>query len=270
MLSPGIIRHPQTHLTLLGWRARLVFVSVDESILTRFTSVEWNWGNENRIILFPVPSRQRTALLAFDRKIYFQFLKRLVSIWKLLLSLIFSFVKKDALSGILVPATVGTHISFTSRRMCILIWDLGGFKLQMFCTITVWLTVAFLQSAVLLPIDWAGQNRPAHLLWGSHVQPRMNLWNCSSPLNILESVCWHFVNVYSAWPHNVGVRACKLLRLSILETDTLLNSYWIHFRKALPMFSSYRWLFIECIWRTHCPCSVWHYLGNKPAPTHLS
>ena len=154
MLSPGIIRHPQTHLTLLGWRARLVFVSVDESILTRFTSVEWNWGNENRIILLPVPSRQRTALLAFDRKIYFQFLKRLVSIWKLLLSLIFSFVKKDALSGILVPATVDTHISFTTRWMCILIWGLGGFKLQMLlydyrlthsyisavsCTFTYWL-----------------------------------------------------------------------------------------------------------------------------------
>lgn len=39
-------------------------------------------------------------------KIYFQLLKRLVSILKLLLSSIFSFVKKDALLGILVPVTM--------------------------------------------------------------------------------------------------------------------------------------------------------------------
>lgn len=39
-------------------------------------------------------SRQKRAVLAFDRKIYFQFLKRLVSILKLLLLLIFSFVKR--------------------------------------------------------------------------------------------------------------------------------------------------------------------------------
>ena len=155
MLSPGIIRHPQTHLTLLGWRARLVFVSADESILTRFTSVEWNWGNENRIILLPVSSRQRIALLAFDRKIYFQFLKRLVSIWKLLLSSIFSFVKKDALSGRVVPATMDTRISFTSRQTCILIWDLVGLHCRCFCTIAVWPTVIG-----TFTFTWAGQNCP--------------------------------------------------------------------------------------------------------------
>lgn len=66
--------------------------------------------------MLPVPSRQRTAVLALDRKIYFQFLKRLVSILKLLQLLIFSFVKKDALLGILVPATVEAHISLTHRR----------------------------------------------------------------------------------------------------------------------------------------------------------
>lgn len=60
--------------------------------------------------------RQRTAVLALDRKIYFEFLKRLVSILKLLQLLIFSFVKKDALLGILVPATVEAHASLTSRR----------------------------------------------------------------------------------------------------------------------------------------------------------
>lgn len=55
-------------------------------------------------------------MLAFDRKIYFQFLKRLVSILKLLQLLIFSFVKKDALLGILVSATVEAHVLLTSRR----------------------------------------------------------------------------------------------------------------------------------------------------------
>lgn len=55
-------------------------------------------------------------MLAFDRKIYFQFLKRLVSILKLLQLLIFSFVKKDALLGILVSATVEAHVWLTSRR----------------------------------------------------------------------------------------------------------------------------------------------------------
>jgi len=53
-----------------------------------------------------VQSRQRRAVLVFDRKIYFQFLKRLVSILKLLLLLIFRFVKKDVLLEILVPLTM--------------------------------------------------------------------------------------------------------------------------------------------------------------------
>lgn len=48
-------------------------------------------------------SRQRRAVLGSDRKIYFQFLKRLVSISKVLLLLIFSFVKKDVLSGNISP-----------------------------------------------------------------------------------------------------------------------------------------------------------------------
>lgn len=249
MLSPGIIRHPQTHLTLLGWRARLVFVSADESILTRFTSVEWNWGNENRIILLPVSSRQRIALLAFDRKIYFQFLKRLVSIWKLLLSSIFSFVKKDALSGRVVPATVDTRISFTSRQTCILIWDLVGLHCRCF------LYNCCLTHSHRYPHLYLGRSEsPAH---EGHVQPGVHLCNCSSPLNILESVCWHFANVYFAWWHIVGIRICKLLNLNIFETDTLLDTYWVYFKEALPMFNSYR-SFIEFIFRQHYQCPTQH------------
>lgn len=92
-------------------------------------------------------------MLIFDRKIYFQFLKRLVSILKLLLSLIFSFVKKDALLGTSGPVTMEAHIWFASQRTCILIWGLGGFKLQSLCAITVWPVATSGQSLALLPTN---------------------------------------------------------------------------------------------------------------------
>lgn len=51
--------------------------------------------------------------------------------------MIFSFGEKDALLGILVPATMEAGISLTSGGTCICIWGLGGSDVQLLCGVMV-------------------------------------------------------------------------------------------------------------------------------------
>ena len=106
----------------------------------------------------------------------------------------------------------------------------GGFTLQVLlfdCCLT--------HSHRYLHLYLGRSESPAH---EGHVQPGVHLCNCSSPLNLLGSVCWHFANVYSAWWHIVGIRISKLLNLNIFDTDTLLDTYWVYFKEAMLLLLS--------------------------------